>query len=44
MNVEALQAANYLSKEIDCEIIDLRHLSPIDKKTIINSVKKQKNA
>lgn len=43
MNVEALQAANYLSKKgIKCEIIDLRDLSPIDKNTIINSVKKTK--
>ena len=43
MNVEALQAAKFLNDNgIKCEIVDLRYLSPIDKKTIIKSVSKTK--
>lgn len=43
MNIEALQAAKFLEKKgISCEIIDLRSISPLDKKTILNSVKKTK--
>lgn len=43
MNVEALQAAKFLdTKGISCEIVDLRTISPLDKKTILNSVKKTK--
>ena len=38
---EAYKAADLLSSEgIDCEIIDLRTVRPMDHKTIINSVKK----
>ena len=38
---EAYKAAELLSSEgIDCEIIDLRTVRPMDHKTIINSVKK----
>ena len=38
---EAYKAAELLSREgIDCEIIDLRTVRPMDHKTIINSVKK----
>ena len=38
---EAYKAAELLSSEgIDCEIIDLRTIRPMDHKTIINSVKK----
>lgn len=41
MNIEAMQAANYLEKKgISCEIVDLRNLNPLDKKTILRSVKK----
>jgi len=32
------------SKKVDCEIIDLRTLNPLDEKTIIESVKKTKRA
>lgn len=38
---EALKAAEELSKEgIECEVIDLRTVRPMDKDTIFNSVKK----
>ena len=38
---EALRAAEMLAKEgIEAEVIDLRSLAPLDKETIINSVKK----
>lgn len=38
---EALRAAEELAEEnIDCEIIDLRSVRPIDYETVINSVKK----
>ncbi len=38
---EALRAAEKLEKEgIDCEVVDPRTLTPLDKRTIINSVKK----
>lgn len=44
MTVEALRAANYLSDfGIDCEIIDLRTVRPIDWETIFNSVSKTKH-
>lgn len=43
MTVEALRAANYLSEfGIDCEVIDLRTVRPIDWETIFNSVRKTK--
>jgi len=39
--LNALEAAEILAKEgIDVEVIDLRSLKPLDKETIINSVKK----
>ena len=39
--IESLRAVNFLKKiNINCELIDLRCLRPIDKKTIISSVKK----
>ena len=42
--VEAINASNYLKKYgIDCEIIDLRSIKPIDWKIIIKSLKKTKN-
>ena len=38
---ECLKAAETLSKEgIECEVIDLRTISPIDEKTILDSVQK----
>ena len=42
---EALRAASYLKRKlnIECEIIDLRTIKPIDYKTIYNSLKKTKN-
>lgn len=41
MTVEALQAVKFLEKEnIDCELIDLRSINPIDWNTIKTSVKK----
>jgi len=41
MTHEALKASEILSKEgIEVEVIDLRTLSPMDKETVINSVKK----
>lgn len=41
MMPQALEAVKQLEKEgIDAELIDLRTISPIDKETIINSVKK----
>ena len=41
MLVETLKAAKILKKEkIDIEVIDPRTLTPLDKETIINSVKK----
>ena len=41
----ALEAAKILEEQnISCEIIDLRTLNPLDKKTIINSVNKTKHA
>jgi pyruvate dehydrogenase E1 component beta subunit len=41
MTHEALKASEILSKEgIEAEVIDLRTLSPMDKETVINSVKK----
>ena len=39
--IECLKAVNFLKKlNISCELIDLRCLRPIDKKTVIKSVKK----
>ncbi len=35
-----LQAAETLKKEINCEVVDLRTLSPLDEKTILDSAKK----
>jgi len=41
MVYEALHAANDLEKEgISAEVVDLRTLVPLDKETILNSVKK----
>ncbi|MEF9426680.1 MAG: alpha-ketoacid dehydrogenase subunit beta [Candidatus Mariimomonas ferrooxydans] len=41
MAVKALNAANELKKDgIDAEVIDIRTLVPLDKKTILDSVKK----
>ena len=41
MIIETLQAAKELSqKGIECEVIDLATISPIDRQTIINSVRK----
>ena len=41
MTIEALKAINFLKKNnISCELIDLRTVSPIDYKTINQSVKK----
>jgi len=41
----ALEAAKILEEQnISCEIVDLRTLNPLDKKTIINSVNKTKHA
>jgi len=43
MNVEAAQASSFLKKNgVDCEIIDVRSVNPIDKNAIIKSVKKTK--
>tara|TARA_B100002019_G_scaffold293389_1_gene320676 strand:+ start:12323 stop:13369 length:1047 start_codon:yes stop_codon:yes gene_type:complete len=43
--IEALRAVKFLKKiNINCELIDLRCLRPIDKKTLIRSVKKTKKA
>jgi pyruvate dehydrogenase E1 component beta subunit len=43
LTVEALQAAKALAKEgVECEIVDLRTLSPIDWPTIGNSIDKTK--
>src|SRR3990167_1476348 len=43
MTVEALRAANYLAQfNIDCEVVDLRSIRPIDFDTIFNSVRKTK--
>ena len=41
MTVEALHAADYVEKQgVSCEVIDLRTIRPIDRATIIESVKK----
>ncbi len=43
MNVEAVQAANFLEKVgISCEVIDLRTVSSLDEKTMFDSIKKTK--
>lgn len=43
MTVEAICAANYLEKfNIDCEVVDLRSIRPMDFETIFNSVRKTK--
>ena len=45
LSIEAIKAAEILFKhyKIECEIIDLRIIKPLDINTIINSVKKTKN-
>jgi pyruvate dehydrogenase E1 component beta subunit len=44
MVLDSLEAADELSgRGIDAEVIDLRTLKPLDKETIIKSVKKTKN-
>lgn len=44
LTVEAIQAASFLAAEgIDCEIIDLRSISPIDWTTIHDSVARTRN-
>jgi pyruvate/2-oxoglutarate/acetoin dehydrogenase E1 component len=42
MSVISVEAAGLLAKRygVECEVIDLRSISPLDKKTILNSVKK----
>jgi pyruvate dehydrogenase E1 component beta subunit len=41
--LEAIKSLDILSKEkIDAEIIDIRTIKPLDKKTILNSIKKTK--
>lgn len=42
MSVISVEAAGLLAKRygVDCEVIDLRSISPLDKETILNSVKK----
>src|SRR3990167_6370566 len=43
MTVEALRAANYLAKfNVNCEVVDLRSIRPIDFETVFNSVRKTK--
>ena len=43
MTVEVLRLSSYLNKEkIDFELIDLQTIAPLDKETILNSVKKTK--
>lgn len=43
MTVEAMRAAEYLSQfNIDCEVVDVRSIRPIDFETIFNSVRKTK--
>lgn len=45
MTLECMEAAKILSKfNIDAEILDLRTISPLDQKTIINSLKKTRRA
>ncbi len=42
--IEALSASNYLQNHgIDCEVIDLRSIKPLDWNTIISSLKKTRN-
>jgi pyruvate/2-oxoglutarate/acetoin dehydrogenase E1 component len=41
MTIEALHAADHLAKQgIDCEVIDLRTVSPLDWETVFGSVRK----
>ncbi|MGD2169788.1 MAG: transketolase C-terminal domain-containing protein [Chlamydiota bacterium] len=42
MTLEALKAYRYLQEEVSLEIVDLCSLSPLDKETILKSVKKTK--
>ncbi len=43
MTIEAMCAANYLAQfNIDCEVVDLRSIRPMDFETIFNSVRKTK--
>src|SRR3989338_10062408 len=43
MTVEAMRAADYLSQfNIDCEVVDIRSIRPMDFDTIFNSVRKTK--
>ena len=45
MTVEMKKIVKFLkTKKINCELIDLRTVSPIDYKTIVLSVKKRKAA
>src|SRR3989338_7444359 len=44
MTVEALRAADYLAQfNIDCEVVDLRTIRPMDYETIFNSARKKKH-
>ena len=44
MTVEALRAADYLAQfNIDCEVVDLRTIRPMDYETIFNSARKTKH-
>ena len=41
LNIEAIYAANYLKKKnISCDIIDLRSISPLDWELVFNSIRK----
>ena len=41
LNIEAIYATNYLKKKnISCDIIDLRSISPLDWELIFNSIRK----
>ena len=45
MTLECIEASKILKEfKIDAEIIDLKTVSPLDKKTIISSVKKTKKS
>jgi pyruvate dehydrogenase E1 component beta subunit len=44
MTIEALQAAEILTRHgIDAEVVDVRSISPLDSKTVLDSVRKTKN-
>lgn len=44
MTIEALKAADILARSgIECEVVDVRSISPLDTKTIVDSVAKTRN-